>query len=85
MTIALLLGDKTNMAKKNSNYQATINSAVIRNDIGRLQVHLCHGKITEERQLTRQQQDFNNKTVGDILNRLQYNNSIRAKILRDSK
>lgn len=69
------------MAKKQSNYQATIDQAVIRNDIGRLQVHLCQGKITEERQQTRQQQDFNNKTVGDILNRLQYNNLIRSKVI----
>lgn len=44
-----------------------ITRAVIKDDIGRLKVRQCHPKITNERVRSQHIIAFQNKTIGDIL------------------
>jgi hypothetical protein len=69
------------MANKRSRTQWTIDNAVIRNDTGYLQVRQCNSKLHTESVKTRHVQEFNKKTIGDITNRLQFNNLLRSIVL----
>lgn len=62
---------------RQSNTSSTIDKAVIRNDTGNLQVWGCSGKTHTEVATTRNRQEFNKKTVGDLIN--EFNNKKRIK------
>lgn len=66
-----------------SHTQYAINLAVVRDEIGKLRVYQCHSVLHNEKYKSLAGRDFDNKTVGDILNRLQNNNNLR-KIVRGS-
>lgn len=63
---------------RDSHTQQAIDKAVIRNDTGNLVIYQCHGKLTTKSVLTDARKAFNNKTVGDLLNR----QKMRMDILR---
>ena len=62
---------------RQSNTSRTVDKAVIRNDTGNLQVRQCNPKIKTVRVDTLNKRTQDNKTVGDILNRLKFNNQLR--------
>ena len=64
--------------RKVSNVQQTINKAVIRDDIGHYKLRQCHPRITNQRQQSQHTIAFNRKTIGDITNKLQFNNLLRS-------
>lgn len=66
---------------KQSNLQRTIDKAVVRNDTGNLIVRQCKPQLHEKRVQTRSTQEFNGKTVGDILSRLQENKRLYKMIM----
>ena len=66
---------------KRSNTQCTIDKAVIRDETGKLRVYQCHGKTQTVVVKTANRQAFDQKTVGDVLNRLRMNNTIRKIVL----
>jgi hypothetical protein len=54
--------------------------AVIRDNIGRLRLRQCKSKLKTERAISQWLVVKNRKTVGDILNKLHYNNLIHSVI-----
>ena len=63
---------------KNSNVASTVLRSVIRDEIGHLRVRQCMSKLHEKRVASRHVIEFNAKTKGDILNKLQYANLLRS-------
>ena len=55
--------------------------AIIRDDIGHLRLRQCTPKLHVDKATSQHIKDFNRKTTGDILNRLQFNNLLRSIVL----
>lgn len=56
---------------------AVIRTAVIRDETGNLRIRQCHPKVSTDKARSRAVITFNDKTVGDILNKLRFNSSLR--------
>lgn len=73
--------DINNKNRQEDSVVYTIRKAAIRDDTGNYRIRQCHPKTSMKAVQTQSIQADNNKTVGDILNRLKYNNDLR-KIVR---
>jgi hypothetical protein len=72
---------KRRLYAKNSNTANTVLRGVIRDDIGHYKLRQCHTVTHYQKPVSQHIIANDRKTVGDILNRLKFNQSIRDTIL----
>ena len=68
---------------RKSNIAYTSDIAPVRLENGRMVIRQCRANLHEEHATSRNITEFNRKTVGDILERLQKNNHIRSIVRGD--